>query len=151
MFHGRTSKHFLNTFRVSDFTTSLGSPFQSLTTLSEKYFLMYNLNLPWCNLKLFSLVLLLITSEERLTPTLPQPPSAQTGSPRVNCVRSPPGRFWISAEKRTPQHLRATCSSALCSQPAGNALPSAAQDIFGLLGHKGTLMAHGQLGVHLDP
>ena len=32
-----TSKHSLNTSRVSDSTTSLGSPFQCLTTLSETF------------------------------------------------------------------------------------------------------------------
>jgi len=43
-----TSKCSLNTTRVSDSTTSLGSPFQCLTTLSEKqYFLTSSLNLPW--------------------------------------------------------------------------------------------------------
>ena len=47
-----TSKHSLNTPRVCDSTTSLGSPFQRLTTPSEKYFLTSSLNLPWCSLKL---------------------------------------------------------------------------------------------------
>jgi len=48
----------LNTSRVGDSITSLGSPFQCLTTLSEKqYFLMSSLNLPWCSLKPFPLVL----------------------------------------------------------------------------------------------
>ena len=50
-----TSKRSLNTSRVSDSTTSLGSPFQYLTTLSEKqYFLTSSLNLPWCSLKPFT-------------------------------------------------------------------------------------------------
>ena len=40
-----TSKHSLNTSRVVDFTISLGSPFQRLTTLLEKqYFLTSSLN-----------------------------------------------------------------------------------------------------------
>ena len=53
-----TSKRSLNTSRVGDSTTSLGSPFQYLTTLSEKqYFLTSSLNLPWRSLKPFPLVL----------------------------------------------------------------------------------------------
>jgi len=36
-----TSKCFFNTSRVGDFTTSLGSPFQLLITLLEKYFLFW--------------------------------------------------------------------------------------------------------------
>ena len=40
-----------------------------MTTLSEKkLFLKSNLNLPWCNLRPFPLVLLLDTWERRLTP-----------------------------------------------------------------------------------
>ena len=42
-----TSKRSLNTMRLGDSTTSLDSPFQCLTTLSEKYyFLTSSLNLP---------------------------------------------------------------------------------------------------------
>jgi len=48
----------LNTTKVGDSTTSLGSPFQCLTTRSEKqYFLTSSLNLPWSSLKPFPLVL----------------------------------------------------------------------------------------------
>ena len=58
-----TSKCSLNTTRLSDSTSSLGSPFQCLTTLSEKqYFLTSSLNLPWRSLKPFPLVLM-ITSQ----------------------------------------------------------------------------------------
>ena len=47
-----TSKHSLNTSKVGDSTTSPGSPFQCLTTLSEKYyFLTSSLNFPWHSLK----------------------------------------------------------------------------------------------------
>ena len=47
MFLNTTSKHYFNTNRVGDSTTTLGSPFQCLTTLLEKqYFLTYSLNLP---------------------------------------------------------------------------------------------------------
>ena len=40
-----TSEHFLNTSRDRVSTTSLGSPFQCLTTLLEKFFLISTLNL----------------------------------------------------------------------------------------------------------
>ena len=47
-----TSKQFLNTSRDGDSTTSPGSPFQCLTTLSaKKCFLISNLNFPWRNLR----------------------------------------------------------------------------------------------------
>ena len=60
-----TSTRFLNTSRDGDSTTALGSLFQCLTTLSvKKFFLISNLNLPWCNLKPFPLVLSLATSIE---------------------------------------------------------------------------------------
>ena len=53
-----TSKHFLDTYRDSDPATNLGSPLQHQTTFSEnKFFLISNLNLPWCSLKLSPLVL----------------------------------------------------------------------------------------------
>ena len=52
-----TSPHFLNTFRVDDSNTSLGSLFQQLITLSEKkFFLIPNLNFPWHNLRPFPLI-----------------------------------------------------------------------------------------------
>ena len=51
-----TSKRSLNTSRVSDFTSSLDSPFQCLNTVSQKYyFLTSSLNLPWRSLKPISL------------------------------------------------------------------------------------------------
>jgi len=50
----------LNTSRDGDSTTSLGSLFHYLTILSENnFFLIFNLNLPWCNLKPLPLILLL--------------------------------------------------------------------------------------------
>ena len=51
------SPWFLNTSREGDCATSLGSPFQCLTTLSEKKcFLISNLNLPWHSLRPFPLI-----------------------------------------------------------------------------------------------
>ena len=53
-----TSPHFLNTSRDNDSSTSLGSPFQSLTTLSEKKFVLISyLELQWCNLRPLPLLL----------------------------------------------------------------------------------------------
>ena len=43
----------------------------------KKFFLISNLNLPWCNLRLFPLVLSLVPPEKRLTPTSLQPPFRQ--------------------------------------------------------------------------
>ena len=44
-----------------DSTTSLGSPYQHLSTLLEKlFFLISSLNLPWCNLRPLPLVLSLL-------------------------------------------------------------------------------------------
>jgi len=36
-------------------------------------------------------------------------------------------------------------------QPVGHALSNTLQDTIGLLGHKGTLLAHGQAVAHQDP
>jgi len=47
----------LNTFRDDDFTTSSSILFQCLTTLSEKFFLVSNLNFPWHNMRPFPFVL----------------------------------------------------------------------------------------------
>uniref|UniRef100_A0A8B9M5I0 Disco interacting protein 2 homolog C n=1 Tax=Accipiter nisus TaxID=211598 RepID=A0A8B9M5I0_9AVES len=82
IFYGKyfhtTSIHLLNTFRDGDSTTSLGSLFQYLTTLLvKKFFLISNLNLPWCNLRTFLPVLLLVAWEKVLTPTSLQPPFRQ--------------------------------------------------------------------------
>ena len=66
-----TSKQFLNTSRDGNSTTSLGTLFQCLTTLSVKtFFLISNLNLPWFNLRPFPLILSPVTSEKRPTSIL---------------------------------------------------------------------------------
>ncbi|KAK4823265.1 hypothetical protein QYF61_000232, partial [Mycteria americana] len=53
-----TSTRLLNTSKDGNSTTSLGSLFQCLRTLSvKKIFLISNLNLPWCNLRPFLLIL----------------------------------------------------------------------------------------------
>ena len=64
-----TSKRFLNTSNDGDSTTSLGSLCQCLTIFSVKtFFLISNLNLPWCNLRPLALILSPVTSENRPTP-----------------------------------------------------------------------------------
>ena len=56
-----TSNRSLNTCRVGDSTTSLGSPLQCPTTLLEMhYFLPSSLSLPWHKLRPFPPVLLLV-------------------------------------------------------------------------------------------
>ena len=65
-----TSVCFLNTSRNGDFTASLDSPSQSFTTLFvKKFFLISNLNLPWCNLRPFCLVISLAMRQKILTPS----------------------------------------------------------------------------------
>ena len=60
----------LNTPWDDDSTTALGNPFQYLTTLPEKKFLLIsNLNLPWRNLRPFPLVLSQVICEKRPTPS----------------------------------------------------------------------------------
>jgi len=56
-----TTTRFFNISRDSDSSTSLGIPFQCLTTLSEKFVLISNPNLPWCNLRPSPLIQLLLT------------------------------------------------------------------------------------------
>jgi len=58
------------TFSDGDSTTSLGSLFQCLITLSVKhFFLTSKLNLPWHNLRLFPLIRSLVTWKKTPTPT----------------------------------------------------------------------------------
>jgi len=68
-----TSTCFLSTARDSDSTTSLGSLCHCLKTLSEKFYLMSNLNLSWYNLRPLTIILLVVTWEKRLTSTSLQP------------------------------------------------------------------------------
>ena len=93
MSRSATSTCFLNTSRHGDSTTSQNSLFQCLTTLSvKKFFLISNLNLPWCNLRPLPLVLSLVTWVKRPAPASlqapfsnkvsPQPPLLQTKQPR---------------------------------------------------------------------
>ncbi|KFW80123.1 Unconventional myosin-X, partial [Manacus vitellinus] len=66
------SVQFLNASRDSGSTSFLGSLFQCLTTLSmKKFFLMFNINLPWHSLGPFPGVLSLVTWEKGQTHTWP--------------------------------------------------------------------------------
>ncbi|KAK4820559.1 LOW QUALITY PROTEIN: hypothetical protein QYF61_000709 [Mycteria americana] len=109
--------------RDGDSTTSLGSLFQCLITLSvKKNFLISSLNLPWRNLRPFPLVLSLVTWEKRPTPPLynllsvvesdevsPQPPFLQAEQPQV------PQPLPISLVLQTLPQLR--CPSLDTLQP----------------------------------
>ncbi|KAK4824318.1 LOW QUALITY PROTEIN: hypothetical protein QYF61_013593 [Mycteria americana] len=88
---GQVGEILSSPLRGGDSTTSLGSLFQCLTTLSvKKFFLIPNLSLPWCNLRPFPLILSLVTWERDRPPPLynllsvvesnkvsPQPPFLQ--------------------------------------------------------------------------
>jgi len=67
---------FLEHLHIGDSITCLGSLFQCITTLSEKKFLLiFNLNLPWCNLRSLPLVLWRrIIQNHNLTRQLSFPP-----------------------------------------------------------------------------
>lgn len=70
-----TSMHLLRTSIDGDWSTSLGILFQCLIILLVQTFLLIsNLILHLHNLRRFLLVLLLITTEKRLTPVSLQPP-----------------------------------------------------------------------------
>lgn len=72
---GATATHFPSTSVDGDPTTSLGSLFQSSATSPVKnLFLRSDLNLPWHNLRIFCLIVSLVTWEKRSTPTSPATP-----------------------------------------------------------------------------
>lgn len=62
----KVSLPLLNPFRNCDSTSSLGNLFECLTTLLVKvFFVIYNLNCPWHNLRSFPLVPLPVTWEQK--------------------------------------------------------------------------------------
>ncbi|KAK4814524.1 hypothetical protein QYF61_021625 [Mycteria americana] len=108
MSQSATSTRFLNSSRDGDSTTSLGSLFQCLMTLSvKKFFLISNLNLSWSNLRPFPLVpsLAAVESDE----VSPQPPFLQAKQPQV------PQPLPISLVLQTLPQLR--CPSLDTLQP----------------------------------
>ena len=98
------SKCFLHTSMDSDSTTSLGSPFQCLTTLLEnKFFLISNLTFPLAQLAAIPSCPIAVTQEKRLTPTL---------SMSLCGAFLPPGRSTLPPTLLSP----ANCSSLFWSQ-----------------------------------
>ncbi|KAK4823949.1 hypothetical protein QYF61_008335 [Mycteria americana] len=162
-----SSKRPLNTSRDGDSTTSLGSLFQCLITLSvKKNFLISSLNLPWRNLRPFPLVLSLVGVES--DKVSPQPPFLQAKQPHF------PQPLLIRLVLQTLHQLRCPSLDTLqhlnvslvvggpklntvfkvrphqCQvqgdnhfpSPAGHTVPDTSQDAIGFLGHLGTLLAH---------
>ena len=128
MSRSATSTRFLNPSRDGDSTTALGSLVQCLATLAVKtFFLISNLNLPWCNLRPLPLFLLLVTWEKRPTPHLtttsfqgavesdkvsPQPPLLQTEQPQLPqpllsrlVLQTPPQPRCPSLDTLQPLHV----------------------------------------------
>lgn len=72
------------------------------------------------------------------------------GCPCLFCTREPgTSQTWTQNPGILHQHWVEGKDHLL--QPAVNTLPSAHHDTIGLLCFKGTVLAHGQLGVYLDP
>ena len=110
IYHSSSSRHLLNTARDSDSTTSLGRPFQCLTTLWEKrFFFMYNLNLLWNNLWPFPWVLF-VAWEKR-----PILPSSQLPFRKLQSVLRSPLNLLFS-RLNNPSSLSHS-SYDLCSRP----------------------------------
>ncbi|KAK4820995.1 hypothetical protein QYF61_009461 [Mycteria americana] len=152
-----SSKRPLNTSRDGDSTTSLGSLFQCLTTLSVKK----------------NFLISIVESDE----VSPQPPFLQAEQPQV------PQPFPISLVLQTLPQLRCPSLDTLqplnvslgvggptlntafevrphqcrvqghnhCPSPAGHAIFDTSQDAIGFLGHLGTLLAHIQAAVNQHP
>ncbi|KAK4813337.1 hypothetical protein QYF61_026500 [Mycteria americana] len=158
--------------------STLGSLYQCLATLSvKKFFLISNLNLPWRNLRPFSLVLSrhpphynLLSGSNKVSP---QPPFLQAKQPQF------PQPLPISLVLQTLHQLRCPSLDTLqhlnvslgvrgpklntgfkvqphhCQvqwdnhfpSPADHSISDTSQDAIGLLGHLGTLLVHIQLAV----
>lgn len=70
-----SSRHYLNSVRLSATTTSLGTLLQRPTIFSvKKLFLMFNLNFPWCSFLPSPHVLSLVTRQTRAAPPFPLSP-----------------------------------------------------------------------------
>ncbi|KAK4810503.1 hypothetical protein QYF61_004283 [Mycteria americana] len=147
-----------------DSTTSLGSLFQCLTTLSvKKFFLISNLNLPWHNLRPFPLILSLVTWEKRPTPTSLQPPFRlllqtlhQLCCPSLDMLQHLNVSLVVRGPKLNtvfevrPHQCRVQGHDHFPS-PAGHIIFDTSQDAIGFLGHLGTLLAHIQPAVNQHP
>ncbi|KAK4832220.1 hypothetical protein QYF61_021067, partial [Mycteria americana] len=163
-----TSTRLLNTSRDGNSTTSLGSLFQCLTTLSvNKFFLISNLNPPWCNLRPFPLVLSLVTWEKRPTPTWLQPPYRQLKragrfplSLLFSRLNNPRSSYDLCSRPFTSFDIETVRGPKLSSgfevqphqcqaqgddhfpSPASHTISDTSQDAIGLLGYLSTLLAH---------
>ncbi|KAK4829606.1 hypothetical protein QYF61_005706, partial [Mycteria americana] len=152
-----------------DSTTSLGSLFQCLITLSgKKFFLISNLNLPWRNLRPFPLVLSLVVVESKKVS--PQPPLLQAKQPQLpqplltRLLRCPSldtlqhlnvslvvgGPKLNTGFEVRPHQCRVQGDNHF-PRPAGHAISDTSQDAIGFLGHLRTLLAHIQAAVNQHP
>ncbi|KAK4826066.1 hypothetical protein QYF61_005025 [Mycteria americana] len=147
-----------------DSTTSLGSLFQCLTTLSvKKFFLISRLNLPWRNLRPFPLILSLVTWEKRPTPTSLQPPFRLNNPSSLIRLLLQTLHQLCYPSLDTLQHLNVSLvvggpklntgfeGHDHFPSPAGHTIPDTSQNAIGLLGHLGTLLAHIQAAVNQHP
>ncbi|KAK4832969.1 hypothetical protein QYF61_026795 [Mycteria americana] len=162
--------------RDGDSTTSLGSLFQCLTTLSvKKFFLISNLNLSLRNLRPFPLIVsLVIVESDKVSP---QPPFLQAKQHhflqpllirlvlqtrhQLRCpsldtlqhlhvflaVRGPKLNTVFEVQ---PHQCRVQDDNHFPS-PAGHMISDTSQDAIGLLGHLGTLLARVQPAVNQHP
>ncbi|KAK4828356.1 hypothetical protein QYF61_026017 [Mycteria americana] len=153
--------------RDGDSTTSLGSLFQCLITLSvKKNFLISSLNLPWRNLRPFPLVLWLVVVESNKVS--PQPPflqakQSQLPQPLLRRLLLQTLHQLCCPSLHTLQHLNIPLvvggpklNTVFEGQdhfpsPAGHAIFDTSQDAIGFLGRLGTLLAHIQAAVNKHP
>lgn len=118
-----TSQYLLNISRDENSTTSMGSQYQCVTTLSMKKFLLTsNLSLHWCNVRPFPHILSLFTWEKATaalvdgavscTDSVPLPPvilhvsSGQLSAFRLKTITSPTEGLILSPDDK--------CSRCLC-------------------------------------
>jgi len=117
MSRSATSTRVVNPSRDGDPTTSLGSLFQCLTTLSVKtFFLISNLNLPRRSLRPLPLVLSLVTWERRPAPASRRPPFRLLPPRTWLCAASRPssvGPEAVSADAAPLWHVQAPARSNL--------------------------------------
>ncbi|KAK4828136.1 hypothetical protein QYF61_023934 [Mycteria americana] len=150
--------------RHGDSTTSLGSLFQCLTTLSvNKFILISNLSLQWHNLKPFPLLLSLVVVER--DKVSPQPPFLQANQPQfpqlllirlvlqtLHQLQCPSldtlQHLNVSLVVRSPKLNTVFEGDDHFPGPAGHTISDTIQDAIGLLGHLGTLSAHIQAAVN---
>ena len=102
-----TSKRSLNTTRVGDSTTSLGSPFQCLTTLSEKhYFLTSSLNLPWRRLDVRKYYFFTLNRCPQLFSSSPRLKRAPSNLRKMlRRLKDLPSAFWNEDRAPNPPHV----------------------------------------------